>query len=249
MNTKTSVKPGVQAPGSPLSTNSDEPIDRETSHVRTVPPLLKKIIRSLDGDPGDFPHRNDHSAMFQVLCPYEGKDGSEVFESELEQYLGQVVSDVVKSYEIHRKRNANFINTVFQIWESTPEIRDELQRELGPFLGKFDSAVISGVKDWTAEETTPAAPKELSNDTHTKLLDIFELVSDPTKLGIELREMRDTAGLSQTDVADRMGVKPPTINRLEHGLGNPTWKTVAAYCAAVSGRNDAALAPRRAIHA
>jgi len=55
-----------------------------------------------------------------------------------------------------------------------------------------------------------------------------------------LRQMlkaRQTAGLSQADVAERMGTKPPAVTRLESSLGNgkhsPSLATLQKYAHAV----------------
>jgi transcriptional regulator with XRE-family HTH domain len=55
-----------------------------------------------------------------------------------------------------------------------------------------------------------------------------------------LRQMlkaRQTAGLSQADVAERMGTKPPAVTRLESSLGNgkhsPSLATLQKYAQAV----------------
>ncbi|USD67538.1 helix-turn-helix transcriptional regulator [Vibrio sp. SCSIO 43136] len=53
----------------------------------------------------------------------------------------------------------------------------------------------------------------------------FELIS-------MLLSMRESAGLTQAQVAERMGTKESNISRLEKGTGNPTIKTLAKYAKA-----------------
>ncbi|MFW1503806.1 helix-turn-helix domain-containing protein [Vibrio parahaemolyticus] len=44
--------------------------------------------------------------------------------------------------------------------------------------------------------------------------------------------MREEAGLTQQQVAERMGTKEGNISRLEKGKGNPTLKTLLGYAKA-----------------
>jgi transcriptional regulator with XRE-family HTH domain len=43
------------------------------------------------------------------------------------------------------------------------------------------------------------------------------LVYDTTELGAQIRQLRKTKGLQQTDLAERLGVTRMTISRLERG--------------------------------
>ena len=47
-----------------------------------------------------------------------------------------------------------------------------------------------------------------------------------------LLSMREKAGLTQSQVAERMGTKEANICRLEKGKGNPTLKTLLRYAKA-----------------
>ncbi|MDI7855091.1 helix-turn-helix domain-containing protein [Vibrio parahaemolyticus] len=47
-----------------------------------------------------------------------------------------------------------------------------------------------------------------------------------------LLSMREEAGLTQQQVAERMGTKEGNISRLEKGKGNPTLKTLFGYAKA-----------------
>ncbi|OCA52425.1 helix-turn-helix domain-containing protein [Photorhabdus namnaonensis] len=53
----------------------------------------------------------------------------------------------------------------------------------------------------------------------------FELINT-------LLRMRHAAGLTQNQVAQRMGTKEANISRLEKGNGNPTFKTLLNYAKA-----------------
>ncbi|HHC6562968.1 TPA: helix-turn-helix domain-containing protein [Vibrio parahaemolyticus] len=53
----------------------------------------------------------------------------------------------------------------------------------------------------------------------------FELINT-------LLSMREEAGLTQQQVAERMGTKEGNISRLEKGKGNPTLKTLLGYAKA-----------------
>lgn len=44
-----------------------------------------------------------------------------------------------------------------------------------------------------------------------------------------LLTMRQKAGLTQEEIAQRMGTQKSNISRLEKGNGNPSWKTLEKY--------------------
>lgn len=48
-----------------------------------------------------------------------------------------------------------------------------------------------------------------------------------------IRKIRTDAGLSQKDLAQRLGLDPSQMSRLEHGDANPTWGTVKRIAAAL----------------
>lgn len=52
----------------------------------------------------------------------------------------------------------------------------------------------------------------------------------------DLVAMRHAAGLSQSDVAERMGTSQPAVARLEAGLVDARMSTVQRYAAAVGAR-------------
>lgn len=53
----------------------------------------------------------------------------------------------------------------------------------------------------------------------------FELISS-------LITMREKSGLTQEQVAEKMGTKSPNISRLESGRSNPSLKTLVSYAQA-----------------
>ncbi|SGZ09336.1 Putative uncharacterized protein Y2012 [Moritella viscosa] len=53
----------------------------------------------------------------------------------------------------------------------------------------------------------------------------FELISS-------LITMREKSGLTQDQVAEKMGTKSPNISRLESGRSNPSLKTLVSYAQA-----------------
>ena len=53
------------------------------------------------------------------------------------------------------------------------------------------------------------------------------------QLAESLRRMREVAGLSQTEMAKRLGISQPTLNRLENASQNATLKTLSQLCRAL----------------
>ena len=51
-----------------------------------------------------------------------------------------------------------------------------------------------------------------------------------------LKAIRERAGLSLADVAERSGIDQAALSRLENGRGNPTARTLSRYCHALGGR-------------
>ena len=60
----------------------------------------------------------------------------------------------------------------------------------------------------------------------------YEALKPGFKLARELIEARAKAGLSQSDVAERMGTSQPTVARLESGH-KPSLKTLERYAEAI----------------
>jgi transcriptional regulator with XRE-family HTH domain len=65
-------------------------------------------------------------------------------------------------------------------------------------------------------------------------------------LGLAVRELRNTRGLSQEELAHRSGLHPTYISGIERGLRNPTWRSLGRMCEALEVRMSelAALAER-----
>jgi DNA-binding XRE family transcriptional regulator len=60
----------------------------------------------------------------------------------------------------------------------------------------------------------------------------FEEAKDEFALLEQLTAWRTQAGLTKADVAERMGVKPPAINRIENNVTKASWQTLKRYAAA-----------------
>jgi transcriptional regulator with XRE-family HTH domain len=56
----------------------------------------------------------------------------------------------------------------------------------------------------------------------------------PPDFGPRLRELREAAGLTQVQLAERAGLHPQGVVKLERGEREPAWSTVVALCAALS---------------
>jgi ribosome-binding protein aMBF1 (putative translation factor) len=59
----------------------------------------------------------------------------------------------------------------------------------------------------------------------------------------EMIEARHAAGLTQTDIAARMGTSKSVVARLENARHMPTFEMMARYAAAIGRRIDIHLAP------
>src|ERR1700685_2678090 len=59
------------------------------------------------------------------------------------------------------------------------------------------------------------------------------MAEDRTRLVRELAEQRQAAGLSQTEIAARMGTSPSAVARLESGTADVRASTLERYAAAV----------------
>jgi ribosome-binding protein aMBF1 (putative translation factor) len=63
-----------------------------------------------------------------------------------------------------------------------------------------------------------------------------QMAEDRGRLVRELAEQRQAAGLSQTEVAARMGTSQSAVARLESGVGDVRASTLERYAAAVGGQ-------------
>ena len=60
----------------------------------------------------------------------------------------------------------------------------------------------------------------------------YDALESEFKFISTLLSMRDSAGLTQLQVANRMGTKESNVSRLEKGTGNPTIRTLVKYAKA-----------------
>lgn len=63
--------------------------------------------------------------------------------------------------------------------------------------------------------------------------------------GRDLRRDREAAGLTQTEVARRAGMRAETLSRLERGRGNPTVGTIARIVRAIRSERNGAGSRKR----
>lgn len=66
-----------------------------------------------------------------------------------------------------------------------------------------------------------------------------ELLSNRRRLAGELRRLRDRAGISGRQLAERIGISQSKVSRIEAGLTVPTAPEVAAWAATVNASNTA----------
>lgn len=83
--------------------------------------------------------------------------------------------------------------------------------------------------------------------THTEVLDemmenpefkaAYEAEARKERLQATLMEWRKIAGLTRAQVAERMGVKPPTVTRMENNVTKASIDTLARYALACGIHN------------
>jgi len=64
----------------------------------------------------------------------------------------------------------------------------------------------------------------------------YDALQDEFSLIDQLVTMRTSAGLTQEEVAHKLGTNKSNISRLENGHGNPSWSTLNKYAAACGFR-------------
>ena len=64
----------------------------------------------------------------------------------------------------------------------------------------------------------------------------YERIGPDMELAFALSEARKMSGLTQAEVAARMGTSQAAIARLEGGRMKPTWATIERYASAVGRR-------------
>lgn len=57
----------------------------------------------------------------------------------------------------------------------------------------------------------------------------YDALAEEFELIDKLLKMRESAGLTQDELARRMGTKKSNVSRLERGNTNPSWKTLKKY--------------------
>jgi DNA-binding XRE family transcriptional regulator len=77
----------------------------------------------------------------------------------------------------------------------------------------------------THKPFTPSLKAKLRNKTFREA---FEHYSNALSIGLLIRDTRKEAGLTQKEIADRMGISQQVISRLEKGeVDNPTIDTLS----------------------
>ena len=93
-------------------------------------------------------------------------------------------------------------------------------------------------------KTLKALKQEMLADAETRAA--YDAMADEFAIVRELVAARARAGLSQSEVAQRMGTTQSVIARLEGGKGVPSMRTVQRYAQAVGGRAVVRIEPQAA---
>ncbi|HCM64202.1 MAG TPA: XRE family transcriptional regulator [Morganella sp. (in: Bacteria)] len=72
--------------------------------------------------------------------------------------------------------------------------------------------------------------KQLLNTPES--LRAYENTKEEFDLLVQLTEWRKLAGMSRAEVAEKMGVTPPAITKLERNITKATWLTLKRYAQA-----------------
>jgi predicted transcriptional regulator len=83
-------------------------------------------------------------------------------------------------------------------------------------------------------KTLEKLKQELLADKETRTA--YDALAGEFSVAKTLIAARARAGLSQAEVAARMGTTQSVIARLESGRRQPSWQTIRRYAAAVGGR-------------
>lgn len=73
----------------------------------------------------------------------------------------------------------------------------------------------------------------------------YDRLEDEFNLASLLIEARSKAGLSQIELAKRMGVSQPDVARLESGRHNPSLKTLQKFAAATGHQLSVRMLPKQ----
>lgn len=96
-------------------------------------------------------------------------------------------------------------------------------------------------------ENTPTDWLAEMNDEMERLDPSYAPYANMFRLERAVREARKSAGLTQRDLADRMGVKQPQVARFEKDPSVATLKTALAYFDAIGVEVDFVVRPRKAV--
>jgi DNA-binding XRE family transcriptional regulator len=112
---------------------------------------------------------------------------------------------------------------------------------------RFESVRVkdAGFTPDQREQMRRAAEEFRAEDLSEAGMDASGKYSAPMPLGAfldslfavaELKQARETLGLSLTDVSERSGIDRATLCKIENGKGNPTIQTIGRYAAALGKR-------------
>lgn len=93
-------------------------------------------------------------------------------------------------------------------------------------------------------KTLKTLKRELLDDTKTRAA--YDDLSDEYSIARELIAARARAGLSQSEVAQRMGTTQSVVARLESGKRPPSMRTVERFAQAVGGHAVLRIEPQAA---
>jgi ribosome-binding protein aMBF1 (putative translation factor) len=98
--------------------------------------------------------------------------------------------------------------------------------------------VMPGFREMALRRMTEEAAPGTPDEPRTRLPDerVARMAEDRGRLVRELAEQRQAAGLSQTEVAARMGTSQSAVARLESGTADVRASTLERYAAAVGGQ-------------
>ncbi|MEI7956869.1 MAG: helix-turn-helix transcriptional regulator [Verrucomicrobiota bacterium] len=93
-------------------------------------------------------------------------------------------------------------------------------------------------------KTLKTLKRELLADTETRAA--YDALADEYAIARELIAARARAGLSQSEVAQRMGTTQSVVARLESGKRPPSMRTVERFAQAVGGHAVLRIEPQAA---
>ena len=72
----------------------------------------------------------------------------------------------------------------------------------------------------------------------------YDHIVPAMEIAFALADARRKTGLTQSEVAIRMGTSQAAVARLESGKINPSWDVISRFAEAVGARAEMALVPR-----